>query len=47
MRPSGTEPKIKFYFGVKTEFNQGDNFEKLQQKSLAKIEQIKHELKLE
>ena len=47
VRPSGTEPKIKFYFGVRTEFRYGDNFEELQKKSIAKIESIKKELHLE
>ena len=46
VRPSGTEPKIKFYFGVKCEFSFGDNFEQLQQQALDKIEKIKQELSL-
>lgn len=46
VRPSGTEPKIKFYFGVRSEYSLGDNFEQLQEKSLEKIEKIKHELNL-
>jgi phosphoglucomutase len=27
MRPSGTEPKIKFYFGVKEELKSRDDYE--------------------
>ncbi|MBR1769028.1 MAG: phospho-sugar mutase [Bacteroidales bacterium] len=46
VRPSGTEPKIKFYFGVKTQFAENDDFVSLNQKSEEKIEQIKKELKL-
>jgi len=29
IRPSGTEPKIKFYFGIKTDFNNQTNIEDL------------------
>ncbi len=47
IRPSGTEPKIKFYFGVRSEYSIGDNFEQLQKLSLEKIENIKKELNLE
>ncbi|MGP1515861.1 MAG: phospho-sugar mutase [Bacteroidales bacterium] len=46
VRPSGTEPKIKFYFGVRSEYSIGDDFEQLQEQSLAKIERIKQELNL-
>ncbi len=46
VRPSGTEPKIKFYFGVRTEFKANDNFQSLLEASQNKIEQIKKELKL-
>ena len=47
VRPSGTEPKIKFYFGVRSEYSIGDNFEQLQEKSIEKIEKIKQELNLQ
>ena len=46
VRPSGTEPKIKFYFGVKTALPSVDEFEKVQAELDAKIEQIKKELNL-
>lgn len=41
IRPSGTEPKIKFYFGVKTLFNADDDFSNLHKQSEQKIEEIK------
>jgi len=41
IRPSGTEPKIKFYFGVRNEYHIGDDFKQLHEKSLDKIEKIK------
>ncbi|MBR1626953.1 MAG: phospho-sugar mutase [Bacteroidales bacterium] len=46
VRPSGTEPKIKFYFGVRSDFYAGDDFKQLQEKSLDKIEKIRQELGL-
>jgi phosphoglucomutase len=46
VRPSGTEPKIKFYFGVKAPLASVDEFEKVQDELDAKIETIKVELKL-
>lgn len=46
VRPSGTEPKIKFYFGVREELCCVDKFDEVNAKLDAKIEQIKHELKL-
>ena len=46
VRPSGTEPKIKFYFGVKANLASVEEFEKVQNELDAKIEAIKTELKL-
>ena len=46
VRPSGTEPKIKFYFGVKATLPSVDEFEKVQAELDEKIEQIKKELNL-
>ncbi|MDE6139968.1 MAG: phospho-sugar mutase [Alistipes sp.] len=46
VRPSGTEPKIKFYFGVKAALPSVDEFEKVQAELDEKIEQIKKELNL-
>ncbi|MEA3316556.1 MAG: phospho-sugar mutase [Bacteroidota bacterium] len=40
IRPSGTEPKIKFYFGVKDKLESKDLFEKTEEKLNAKIENI-------
>ena len=45
-RPSGTEPKIKFYFGVREELPSTDLFWDVEQVLDAKIEAIKKELKL-
>ena len=46
VRPSGTEPKIKFYFGVKAPLASVEEFEAVQSALDAKIEAIKEELKL-
>ncbi len=46
VRPSGTEPKIKFYFGVRAELPSLAEYGKVQQQLDAKIEQIKKELNL-
>ena len=46
MRPSGTEPKIKFYFGVKAELPSVEQFDEVQTALDAKIEAIKKELNL-
>lgn len=45
-RPSGTEPKIKFYFSVKTELPSKDQFEEAQQKAKEKIKQIISDMNL-
>lgn len=47
VRPSGTEPKIKFYFGVKAPLASVDDYEKVLAELDAKIEAIKQDLKLE
>lgn len=46
-RPSGTEPKIKFYFSVKTELPSIDQFDATQQKAKDKIQQIIGEMNLQ
>ena len=46
VRPSGTEPKIKFYFGVKADLPSVDKFEEVEAALDAKIEAIKNELGL-
>ncbi|MBQ4355272.1 MAG: phospho-sugar mutase [Bacteroidales bacterium] len=45
-RPSGTEPKIKFYFGVKEELRDIQDFEKTKEKLVEKIAQVRSSLKL-
>lgn len=45
-RPSGTEPKIKFYFSVNTELESIDKFDEAQQKAREKIQTIIREMKL-
>ena len=47
VRPSGTEPKIKFYFGVKTKLESVDKFDETLVALDQKIEVIKKELGLE
>ncbi|MBR2961749.1 MAG: phospho-sugar mutase, partial [Alistipes sp.] len=47
VRPSGTEPKIKFYFGVKAALESADKFDETLAALDAKIEAIKSELNLE
>lgn len=46
VRPSGTEPKIKFYFGVRESLCCVEKFDEVNAKLDEKIEQIKHDLKL-
>ncbi|WP_018614996.1 phospho-sugar mutase [Segetibacter koreensis] len=45
-RPSGTEPKIKFYFSVKTHLESVEKFEETQKKMDDKIQAIIKDLKL-
>jgi phosphoglucomutase len=45
-RPSGTEPKIKFYFSVNTKLESVDKFGEAQQKAKDKIKDIIAEMKL-
>ncbi len=46
VRPSGTEPKIKFYFGVKATLPSVADYDKVLAELDAKIEGIKQDLKL-
>jgi len=46
VRPSGTEPKIKFYFGVKGELPCPHCFDDVNAALDAKIEAIKKSMKL-
>ncbi len=46
VRPSGTEPKIKFYFGVKAPLASVEQYEEVYAELNGKIEAIKEELKL-
>ena len=46
VRPSGTEPKIKFYFGVKEPLASVADYDKVLEQLNAKIEMIKKDLKL-
>jgi phosphoglucomutase len=46
VRPSGTEPKIKFYFSVQGDLNSREEYEKVNASLGARIEKIKEELKL-
>ena len=46
VRPSGTEPKIKFYFGVKEPLAKVEDYDQVLAQLDNKIETIKHDLKL-
>ena len=46
VRPSGTEPKIKFYLEVKGEMKCAQDFPMLEEKAMMKIEAIKKSLGL-
>lgn len=45
-RPSGTEPKVKFYISTNTTLDKAENFKKVNQELDDKIAQILNELKL-
>lgn len=47
VRPSGTEPKIKFYFGIKGELEKKEDFDKVNAALETQIEEIIRELKLD
>jgi len=47
IRPSGTEPKIKFYFGVKEKLNSSSEFDLVNEKLNKKIENIITSLKIQ
>ena len=47
VRPSGTEPKIKFYIEVKDTMTDASQYEELDKKGMKKIEAIKKSLGLE
>ena len=47
VRPSGTEPKIKFYFGVKGELGKPEDFDNVNSALDSKIKAIKTSLNLE
>jgi len=46
VRPSGTEPKIKFYFGMKEPLHHADDFDKVNQHLENKVDEIIKELNL-
>lgn len=46
MRPSGTEPKIKFYFGVKAPLHSREEYDEVNEKLEMKIESVIKDLKL-
>jgi phosphoglucomutase len=46
VRPSGTEPKIKFYFGVKADLKNVKNYKQVENQLDEKINRIKKDLGL-
>lgn len=46
VRPSGTEPKIKFYFSICSKFEAPSLYEQKQSEAMQKIETLKHEMGL-
>lgn len=47
VRPSGTEPKIKFYFSVREKMQEADNFEVVEKRLAEKIQGIIASMKLQ
>lgn len=47
VRPSGTEPKIKFYFEVRDELKSRKDFYKISEKALARIDRIMKDMEVE
>ena len=45
-RPSGTEPKIKFYFSVNTKLDKAENFDAVHQQLNDRIDGIIKDMKL-
>lgn len=46
VRPSGTEPKIKYYFSIKTDLKNKEDFYQTKEKLVSKIDRIKKDLKI-
>lgn len=46
VRPSGTEPKIKFYFEARAQMNNTDDFDRAQEEANRKIDAIIEDLKI-
>jgi phosphoglucomutase len=44
LRPSGTEPKIKFYVGVRAKFEKKEDYDKVSMQLAEKTERIIREL---
>ncbi len=47
MRPSGTEPKIKFYFGVKSTLNHREDFARIEKQLNMKLESLTENIRQE
>ena len=47
VRPSGTEPKIKFYFEARAQMKDMNDYERVQQDANARIDAIIKDLKLQ
>jgi len=47
VRPSGTEPKIKFYFEARAQMKDMNDYERAQQDANARIDAIIKDLKLQ